>query len=43
MNIRAIKTEEDYDLALSRLNSLFDAPPESLEGEEADISGNSYP
>ena len=37
MNIRAIKTEEDYDLALSRLNSLFDAPAESLEGEEADI------
>ncbi|MEQ8241699.1 MAG: helix-turn-helix domain-containing protein [Cyclobacteriaceae bacterium] len=37
MEIRAIKTEEDYDKALSRLDLLFDAPSDTLEGEEAEI------
>jgi HTH-type transcriptional regulator/antitoxin HigA len=37
MEIRAIKTEEDYDKALLRLDLLFDAPSDTLEGEEAEI------
>jgi HTH-type transcriptional regulator/antitoxin HigA len=37
MEIRAIKTEEDYDKALLRLDLRFDAPSDTLEGEEAEI------
>lgn len=37
MNIRPIKTEEDYYSALSRLEVIFDAPINSPEGDEADI------
>lgn len=37
MNIRPIKTEEDYDLALERVNILFDAKPNTEEGDELDI------
>ena len=37
MEIRPIKTEKDYDLALERVNTLFDARPNTNEGDELDI------
>jgi len=37
MNIKVIRTEEDYQQALKRLEEIFDAPVESLEGDEAEI------
>jgi len=37
MNIKPIKTEEDYNLALKKVNSLFDAKPDTIEGDELDI------
>jgi len=36
MEIRPIKTERDYDLALERVNTLFDAKPNTNEGDEGD-------
>ena len=37
MNIKAIKTEEDYNQALNRLEEIFHAPIDSKEGDEAEI------
>ncbi len=37
MDIKAIKTEEDYNQALSRLKVIFHAPVDSKEGDEADV------
>lgn len=37
MNIKAIKTVDDYQLALNRLNEIFHAPADSPEGDEADV------
>ncbi|MFA5327318.1 MAG: helix-turn-helix domain-containing protein [Prolixibacteraceae bacterium] len=37
MNIKLIKTEEDYKIALSRLEAIFDAPIGTPESDEADI------
>lgn len=37
MNMRLIKTEEDYKLALSRLEVIFDAPIGTPESDEADV------
>lgn len=37
MEIRPIKTEKDYDLALARVNKIFDAKPNTDEGDELDI------
>jgi len=37
MNIRQIKTEEDYKLALSRLDVIFDAPAGTTDGDDADV------
>lgn len=37
MNINIIKTEEDYQKALKRLEVIFDAPIDSTEGDEAEI------
>ncbi|MBU2950029.1 transcriptional regulator [Tamlana agarivorans] len=37
MNIKPIKTEEDYNEALERLEVIFDATPNSKEGDEAEI------
>jgi len=37
MEIRPIKTEKDYDLALRRVNTLFDAKPNTNEADELDI------
>ena len=35
--IKLIKSEEDYESALERLNETFDAPTNSEKGEEAEI------
>jgi HTH-type transcriptional regulator/antitoxin HigA len=37
MEIKPIKTEQDYDLALERVNILFDAKPNTEESDELDI------
>jgi len=37
MEIKAIKTETDYNQALERLNQIFHAPSDSKEGDEAEI------
>jgi HTH-type transcriptional regulator/antitoxin HigA len=37
MEINPIKTEKDYDLALGRINMLFDAKSNTKEGDELDI------
>lgn len=37
MKIKVLKTEEEYNNALKRLEMIFDAPAESPEGEEADL------
>lgn len=39
MNLRPIKTEEDYQLALARLEVIFNAKPGSKEGDELEILG----
>jgi HTH-type transcriptional regulator/antitoxin HigA len=37
MNIKVIKTEEEYNQALKRLEKIFDAPVDSIEGDEAEL------
>ncbi len=37
MEINPIKTELDYDLALERVNEIFEAEPNSDEADELDI------
>ena len=37
MNIKPIKTETDYALALQRLASLFEAPAGTCRSDEADV------
>lgn len=37
MEIKPIKTEKDYDKALERLELIFDAAPNSKDGDEAEI------
>ena len=37
MNIKPIKTEKDYKVAIKRLEKIFNASPESKEGDEAEI------
>lgn len=37
MDIRPIKTEQDYDRALQRIETLMDARPGTPEGDELDI------
>lgn len=37
MKIKTIKSEKDYQRALKRLELIFDAPANSIEGEEAEI------
>jgi HTH-type transcriptional regulator / antitoxin HigA len=36
-NIKLIKTEEDYGLALKKIDSLFDAEPDTEEGDELEL------
>lgn len=37
MKLKPIKTEEDYRNALERLEVIFDAPIDTLDGDEAEI------
>lgn len=37
MEIRPLKTEKDYENALQRIEVIFDAPANSIEGDEAEI------
>jgi len=37
MEIKVIKTEEDYNKALKRLEVVFDAPVDSPQGDEAEL------
>lgn len=37
MNLRPIKTEKDYELALKRLDKIFDAEPGTKEGDELEV------
>jgi HTH-type transcriptional regulator/antitoxin HigA len=37
MEIKAIKSEKDYELALARLKSIFQAEADTEEGDEADV------
>ncbi len=37
MEIKPIKTEQDYENALQRIALIFDASPNSVEGDEAEI------
>ncbi len=37
MNIKAIKTEDDYNQALKRLEEIFHASANSAEGDEAEV------
>jgi HTH-type transcriptional regulator/antitoxin HigA len=39
MNIKLIKTEADYQLALKRLEAIFDAKIGTTQSDEADILG----
>src|ERR1700741_4600261 len=39
MNIKPIKTELDYQQALQRLEVIFDAMPNTAEGDELEILG----
>ena len=39
MNTKLIKTEEDYRIALSKLEIVFDAPIGTPESDEADVLG----
>jgi len=39
MKIKVIKTEEDYNKALKRLEVIFDAPVNTAEGDEAELLG----
>ncbi|MBK7937677.1 MAG: transcriptional regulator [Lewinellaceae bacterium] len=37
MNIKPIKSEQDYECVLARLDAIFDAPADTPEGDEAEI------
>jgi HTH-type transcriptional regulator / antitoxin HigA len=37
MKIKAIKTEEDYQKALKRLEKIFHSPEDTVEGDEAEV------
>lgn len=37
MEIKPIKSEQDYEEALKRLEVIFDADPNTTEGDEADL------
>lgn len=39
MKLKVIKTEEDYNKALRRLEVIFDAPVNTPEGDEAELLG----
>lgn len=37
MKVKPIKTEQDYEKALERLDAIFDAAPDTKEGDEAEV------
>lgn len=37
MNIQPVKNEENYELALTRVDELINAEPDTLEGDELDM------
>jgi len=37
MTHKIIKSEKEYDLALQRLDEIFDADPKTVEGQEAEL------
>ena len=37
MNIKVLKTEDDYNQALKRLDKIFHVPADSKEGDEAEL------
>ncbi len=37
MNLKPIKSEADYEMALERLEMIFDSKPNTTEGDEAEI------
>ncbi len=39
MQIRPIKTEQDYQQALNRFEEIFTAKPDTIEGDELEILG----
>ena len=39
MIIKPIKTEQDYQAAMERLEAIFDAKPGTLEGDELEVLG----
>ena len=39
MKIKILKTEDDYNQALERLEAIFDAPVDTPEGDEAELLG----
>jgi HTH-type transcriptional regulator / antitoxin HigA len=39
MNIKPIKTEQDYQEAIKRLEDIFDAAPNTVEGDELEVLG----
>jgi len=39
MQVKVIKTEEEYTQALKRLEVIFDAPADTTEGDEAELLG----
>lgn len=39
MTIKPIKTEKDYEQALHRLEAIFDAKPNTPEGDELEVLG----
>lgn len=39
MNIKPIKTKDDYNDALKRLEDIFDAAPNTMEGDELEVLG----
>ena len=37
MKLKPIRTEEDYDIALKRLEKIFDAKPGTNKGDELEV------
>ncbi len=37
MEMKILKTEEDYNLALQRIEAIFDAKPSTVEGDEFEL------
>ena len=39
MQLKLIKTKKDYNLAMARLEEIFDAKPGTAEGDELEVLG----